>query len=112
MAPIKGRSYSVREFVLPNGICPYRNWLTTLDTKIRAKIQARISRVEQGNFGDFKWVAEGVYELRFNIGKGYRVYFGLRDPDVVVILSGGDKGSQKMDIVRAKYYWKNIKSAN
>ncbi len=52
--------------------------------------------------GDVKPVGAGVSELRIDHGPGYRVYFVRRGGVVVVLLCGGDKGSQSRDIARAK----------
>jgi putative addiction module killer protein len=65
-------------------------------------ILRRISRVEQGNFGDHKPVGEGVQELRIPVGPGYRVYYVQTGYAIYVLLVGGDKGSQKRDIATAK----------
>ena len=43
----------------------------------RAKIRARLARVEIGNFGDCKPLREGVQELRIDHGPGYRVDVSL-----------------------------------
>jgi putative addiction module killer protein len=72
------------------------------DRRAKARIQARIDRVEMGHFGDVAPVGEGVSELRIFYGPGYRVYFVQRDAVVVILLLGGDKSSQKADIVKAK----------
>ena len=56
-----------------NGNYPFENWLTRLrDRTARVKIQARLDRLSLGNFGDSKFVGDGVYELRINYGAGYR----------------------------------------
>lgn len=52
-------------------------------------------------------MGEGVYELRFFFGSGYRVYFAEDGKTIVVLLLGGDKGSQSKDIAKAKGYWKD-----
>ncbi len=65
----------------------------------------RLFRVANGNYGDDKSLKDGVYELRFTFGPGYRVYFGEDGPYLVVLLCGGDKSSQEKDIETAKAYW-------
>ncbi len=64
-----------------------------------------------GNFGDAKRIkgGEGVLELRISYGPGYRIYFGKDGSTVVVLLIGGDKGSQNRDIAKAKRYWLDYK---
>ena len=62
--------------------------------------------MESGNYGDFKSLKDGVFELRLMFGSGYRVYFAEDGNDVVLLLIGGDKSSQKNDIQKAKEYWK------
>lgn len=86
----------------------FRNWLDSLkDVKAIAKIEARIDRIEEGNFGDVKVVGKGVYELRINYGPGYRVYFGQIGASIVLLLCGGDKSTQAQDIIKAQEYWKD-----
>ncbi|WP_101674764.1 type II toxin-antitoxin system RelE/ParE family toxin [Alloalcanivorax mobilis] len=81
----------------------FTQWFRSLkDRRAKARIQARIDRVELGHFGDVAPVGEGVSELRIFYGPGYRVYFVQRDAVVVILLSGGDKSSQKADIAKAK----------
>lgn len=65
----------------------------------RARIQARIQRLAQGNPGDHRNLKRGVSELRIDVGPGYRVYYTERkDGTIVVLLVGGDKSSQQRDI--------------
>ena len=80
----------------------FSEWLADLDTMMRARIAARIRRVEFGNFGDWKPVGGGVNELRLDFGPGYRVYFARRGNALVILLAGGHKGTQTADIRRAK----------
>jgi putative addiction module killer protein len=81
----------------------FRKWFGSLkDRRARARIQARIDRVEMGHFGDAEPVGEGIRELRIFYGPGYRVYFVQRNDVVVILLSGGDKSSQRADIAEAK----------
>ena len=81
----------------------FTRWFDGLrDRRARARIQARIDRLEMGHFGDVAPVGEGVSEMRIFYGPGYRVYFVQRGPVVVILLSGGDKSTQAADIIRAK----------
>jgi putative addiction module killer protein len=81
----------------------FMKWFESLkDRKAKARIQARIDRIEMGHFGDVAPVGEGVSELRIFYGPGYRVYFVRSGDIVVILLSGGDKSTQHADIARAK----------
>ena len=87
----------------------FTKWFDSLkDRKGRARIQARIDRVEMGHFGDVESVGEGVSELRIFYGPGYRVYFVQRNSVVVILLSGGDRDSQQADIAKAKEIAKQV----
>lgn len=81
----------------------FAHWLALLRDGLAAKrIKQRIARVQIGLFGDVKPVGDGLSELRINHGPGYRVYFSRRGDILVILLCGGDKGSQSRDIARAK----------
>ncbi len=99
------KPYRVREFERADGSCPFREWLDDLDTVTRARIQARIARLEQGNLGEYKVLRHGVHELKMTFGPGFRVYFGFDDNELVILLVGGDKSSQKRDIKQAQEFW-------
>jgi putative addiction module killer protein len=93
-------------FAEENGNEPFTQWLYDLKDSVgRKRILIRITRLEQGNYGDCEPVGEGVSELRIFFGPGYRVYFGEDAENIVVLLCGGDKGSQQQDIKKAKAYW-------
>jgi putative addiction module killer protein len=93
------------------GVEPFSDWLHGLrDPRTRRRILQRLFRLESGNFGDCKSVGEGVSELRFFFGPGYRVYFGEDGDTIVVLLCGGDKSSQRRDIRQAQNYWKEYLS--
>jgi len=96
-----------------SGKSPFTEWLSQLrDVKARAIVRARLNRIELGNFGDCKSVGDGVFELRVTFGPGYRVYFGKQGELLVVLLCGGDKGTQSRDITKAKLFWEEHKNAN
>jgi putative addiction module killer protein len=85
---------------------PFTDWLNGLrDKEGAARIRVRLQRLCAGKFGDCKPVGGGVSELRLTIGPGYRVYFGQHGDELVLLLCGGDEGTQAADIVRAKEYW-------
>ncbi len=89
------------------GAEPFTEWLEGLrDALTRQRIIRRIDRVKSGNYGDFKSLKDGVFELRLVFGSGYRVYFAEDGDTVVVLLCGGDKSTQDTDIEKAKQYWK------
>ena len=80
----------------------FSRWFKKLkDRHAKARIQARIDRMELGNFSDVEPVSEGVSELRIFYGPGYRVYFTQKSSVVVILLTGGDKSSQSRDIKKA-----------
>lgn len=84
-------------------------WLDSLkDRQARARVLARIDRLEMGYFGDVRPVGGGVSELRIFYGPGYRVYFIQRNSVLIVILLGGDKQSQRIDIAKAKKIAKQL----
>jgi putative addiction module killer protein len=78
-------------------------WLRGLqDANAVARIVARIRRMEQGNPGDVRSLGEGVMEMRISYGPGYRVYYLPRGAQIVILLCGGDKRTQRRDIKRAQ----------
>jgi putative addiction module killer protein len=87
------------------GDCPYLEWEAALSIELRALVRKRLNRVRLGNFGDCDHIDGSLYELRFHIGPGYRIYYGRKGKKVVVLLCAGAKGSQKRDIMKAKRYW-------
>ena len=81
----------------------FDRWLSGLrDRRAVARIAARLDRLAGGNPGDAQPVGDGVSELRINYGPGYRVYFIQRGPVLIILLCGGDKGSQARDIRKAR----------
>ncbi|MFH1476800.1 MAG: type II toxin-antitoxin system RelE/ParE family toxin [Verrucomicrobiota bacterium] len=77
-------------------------WIDGLrDTQGRARILARIERLDAGLPGDVKPIGEGVSELRIDCGPGYRVYFKKQGREIIILLAGGDKSTQSRDIKTA-----------
>lgn len=80
----------------------FSNWLTALrDLRAKVAIARRIDRAQQGHLGDVKPVGESVHEMRIDLGPGYRVYYTIKQSQLLILLAGGDKGSQQTDIQRA-----------
>ncbi len=93
---------------------PFVEWQDDLDRKTRLIVFSRLTRVRSGNFGNHKQLKghKELWELIFDYGPGYRVYFAKEGSKVVILLCGGDKGSQDRDIQKAKRYWQDYKSRN
>ena len=87
----------------------YARWLDGLrDIRARARLLVRVERLAAGNPGDVRPVGEGVSEMRIDYGPGYRVYYTQRGREVVVLLAGGDKGTQATDIKTALRLARNL----
>ena len=81
----------------------FSGWLRRLrDAGAVARIVGRIRRMELGNPGDAKSVGGGVMEMRIAYGPGYRIYYVQRGAEIVILLCGGDKRTQRQDIKRAQ----------
>ena len=101
---------TINFYQIPNGHEPFARWILSIrDTRARQRIQARLTSVRTSNLGDHRFVGDGVWELRLDVGPGYRIYYGEVDNTVFLLLCGGDKSSQRRDIDRAKNYWKEYK---
>jgi len=99
----------IKKLELQNGLVPFDEWFDALhDRKMQAAVDARLTRVRAGNFGDCKSVGGGVFELRIALGPGLRVYYGLQGQQVVILLGGGDKSTQARDIRRAQQLWQQF----
>lgn len=80
----------------------FSRWLRGLkDRRAVARVQVRIDRLAAGNPGDVRPVGAGVSELRIHYGPGYRVYFLQHGHQVILLLCGGDKSTQRADIETA-----------
>lgn len=92
---------------------PFTDWLEDLDEKTQSIVHKRLARVRLGNFGDCKPIkgGNGISELCMDYGPGYRIYFGRYKETMVVLLTGGSKGSQARDIDKAKRYWQDYKES-
>ena len=100
--------YEIRHYLTIDQKDVYLDWLRKQrDATARIVIDRRVNRVEQGNFGDHKFCRSGVWELRIDVGAGYRVYYAIAGKEIVLLLCGGDKRKQDADIARACDYWQD-----
>ncbi|MFP5277560.1 MAG: type II toxin-antitoxin system RelE/ParE family toxin [Acidobacteriota bacterium] len=100
--------HEIRHYLTPEGKDVVAEWQTRLhDARAKIAIDRRINRLELGNFGDHRFCRDGVWELRIDVGPGYRVYYALAGSQIVLLLAGGDKRTQKADIDRACAYWQD-----
>lgn len=104
--------YKIDYVILPNGKAPVIDWLNSLDGTTRKRINQRILRLEEGNFGDHKKISQDISELRFTFGKGYRLYYTEINDIIVLLINGGDKSDQSNDIKKAHELLLNWRSNN
>ncbi len=89
----------------------FEKWYYSLkDKQIRRRILLRLKRVSQGNLGDWKSVGSQVFEMRIDLGPGYRIYFSRIEDTIIVLLAGGDKSSQSSDIKKAIKLWEDYQN--
>ncbi|MGZ4967997.1 MAG: type II toxin-antitoxin system RelE/ParE family toxin [Methylobacter sp.] len=87
----------------------FNHWFAKLkDRTLKNQLLSRLSRVENGNFGDTKALSSDLFELRCFFGGGIRVYYTIRNQRVVLLLVGGDKSNQSRDIEKAETILKTL----
>lgn len=100
--------FEIRHYLAAGERDVYLDWLRKVrDARARVAVMRRVSRIELGNFGEHKPCRDGVWELRIDVGPGYRVYYARAGTTVVLLLGGGDKRTQAADIARACDYWRD-----
>ena len=91
--------YEIVDYLTRGGVDPFLEWVRGLsDRQARARVLVRVQRMASGNFGDYKQLADGVCELRIDYGPGYRVYYARVGSKLILLLVGGDKRKQQVDI--------------
>lgn len=81
----------------------FEDWFVSMrDSSARLRIQVRIDRLAFGNPGQHRVLTNGVCEMKIDVGPGYRVYYTKKGDAWVLLLCGGDKTSQAVDIKAAK----------
>ena len=99
----------VREYLDADGKSPYAAWFENLAAPAAAKVAVASIRMSQGNFSNAKGVGSGVLEYRIDFGPGYRIYFGKDGETPVILLGGGAKKRQGLDIRTAIHRWEDYK---
>lgn len=100
---------TIKEYITDDGMSYFGKWFSSLNSIAASKVATTLYRAEQGNLGDTKSVGAGVYEMRINFGPGYRVYFGRKGQEIIILLGGGKKKRQDKDISLAKERWLDCK---
>src|SRR5215470_535944 len=96
----------IRHYLTASGRDPYQEWMDKLkDLTGRVAIQRRVDRIAAGHFGEHKFLQDGVWELKIDLGPGYRVYYAQEKTTLVLLLGGGTKRTQAADIKTAVRYW-------
>ncbi|MDO8804544.1 MAG: type II toxin-antitoxin system RelE/ParE family toxin [Elusimicrobiota bacterium] len=96
---------NVQYYQTGSGRCPFKDWLDSLGSTEQVAVDSRLTRIRRGLFGDHEYLGSGVYEFKFHVGPGYRIYYGKEGKTLVILLQGGDKKSQPADIETAHGYW-------
>ncbi len=91
----------------------FKHWLKTLkDIQAKAAILKRLKRMESGLFGDCKSIGGGLFEMRVDVGKGWRVYYFRQGETVYLLIHGGNKSGQQADIDAAHKMKQSIERAS
>ncbi|MBI5595799.1 MAG: type II toxin-antitoxin system RelE/ParE family toxin [Elusimicrobia bacterium] len=94
----------LRRYRTADGRCPFSDWVAGLEDVPAARVMAYVDRMKGGNFGKSRSVGSGALELKIDFGPGFRVYYVREGSVVVVLLCGGNKTSQRVDIRTALKY--------
>ena len=101
----------LKVLALNSGKSPYTEWLRALPVTTRVQVVRFVQRLALGGSKkNIKSLRGGLYELKVDIGPGYRVYFGILGDELIILLSGGIKRSQRRDIERARRLWREYVS--
>jgi putative addiction module killer protein len=87
-----------------NNRTPFLDWISGIDAQNKARVLKALERLREGNFSSCKYLGGGLVEMRLFFASGYRVYFTEMDGTIIIILTGGDKKTQKKDIEKARKY--------
>ena len=98
----------IRHYLTASGRDPYQEWCDKLtDLTGRIAILRRVDRGAGGNFGAHRFCREGVWELKIDMGPGYRIYYAHEGQMLILLLCGGTKRTQTADLNTAVRYWRD-----
>jgi len=99
------KTITLRVFHDSRGKAPFASWFHELERTARSKVSVALFQMEEGNFSDSKYLGKGIWERRIHSGPGYRIYFAKQGDSVLILLGGGTKRTQSLDIRRAQVLW-------
>ena len=99
----------IKRYITEDGVDVFHEWLLGLrDKRAKAVIRQRLDRLKVSNLGQTRPLRKGVWELKIDVGPGYRVYYAQAGQTIILLLCGGDKRTQDADVDRAVSYWENF----
>ena len=99
----------LRVFADSRGRQPFRRWHIRLDPAAAKRVNDVLARIEAGNFSNVKGLGGGLLECRLHFGPGYRIYLGRDGEALVILLAGGTKARQHLDIEKARELWREYR---
>jgi putative addiction module killer protein len=99
----------LQEYIDENGKSAFGKWFDGLNVHAAAKVTSALEKIANGNFSNIEPVGEGVSEYKLDWGPGYRIYFGKDGETLVILVGGGSKKRQSVDIAAAKERWAEYK---
>ncbi|MCY4624237.1 MAG: type II toxin-antitoxin system RelE/ParE family toxin [Chloroflexi bacterium] len=91
------------------GRSPFERWYDDLDRVAAVRIGSALERLAEGNTSNVRSVGQGVSEYRIHFGPGYRIYFAVDSPRLIILLGGGTKQRQRRDIQTAQQHWQDYR---
>ena len=90
----------------------FDKWIMSVRDGITQKvILKRIRTMSLGTLGDVHSLSDGLFEARIHHGPGYRIYFVNQGSRIIILLCGGNKTTQKRDILRARELVRELNNA-
>ena len=93
-------------FQTNSGRFPFVEWIEAQEVKTQIVVDRFLKRVAVGGAKkSIKSLGDGVFEIKIPYKSGLRIYFAEDGDRIIILLIGGDKRTQKRDIMKAKKYW-------